>query len=453
MRILHIASGDFFSTYGGGQVYVKNVVDEMLRQHLDIVIVSMTGNHRGVLCKNYNNAPLYEIGSPTDLEKAILKAKPDVIHAHSLKDTACTIGLKLAIPVVVTSHHGGILCPAGTRLNCKDEICYTTVCHNACLPCVLRNIPAWKLWYRIVRGIPPKAYLKMGEWLSKRTFVPFLTPICSAARYIDTKQRQWQAIVNDCSIMIAPCHEIAEAMMLNGLDKEKIRVIPHGIPLPPARPDFPPVINGKVKFYYVGRICYVKGIHTLLEAFSSVNNAAIEMHLIGGAGNKHELRYMKKLQKKHSGDKRIIWHGKIAPESIFEATRKYHVSSSAAFLEAFGLNIAESLALGKPVLSTRSGGGEMQIRDGENGWIVPTNNPKALSEKIAYISNNSDILPQMSANCQAISLQVHCKCLCDTYREVQDIFTNHVPTQNRKREQCNLLSQTPQKETENANKK
>lgn len=26
MKLLQIASGDFFSTYGGGQVYVKNLV-------------------------------------------------------------------------------------------------------------------------------------------------------------------------------------------------------------------------------------------------------------------------------------------------------------------------------------------------------------------------------------------------------------------------------------------
>lgn len=28
MKLLQIASGNFFSTYGGGQVYVKNIVDK-----------------------------------------------------------------------------------------------------------------------------------------------------------------------------------------------------------------------------------------------------------------------------------------------------------------------------------------------------------------------------------------------------------------------------------------
>ena len=38
MKLLQIASGDFFSTYGGGQVYVKNIVDEMIRQNLDLTV-------------------------------------------------------------------------------------------------------------------------------------------------------------------------------------------------------------------------------------------------------------------------------------------------------------------------------------------------------------------------------------------------------------------------------
>ena len=42
MRVLHIASGDFFSTYGGGQVYVKNIVDTMIDMGIDLSVVSTT---------------------------------------------------------------------------------------------------------------------------------------------------------------------------------------------------------------------------------------------------------------------------------------------------------------------------------------------------------------------------------------------------------------------------
>lgn len=418
MRVLHVASGDFFSTYGGGQVYVKNVVDEMIRQQMDVSVVSMTGVHQDVVRKDYNGISLYEISSMNNLEAAVKAASPDVMHAHSLKDLACRIGQKAGIPVVVTSHHGGILCPAGTRLNCKNEICYAKVEHCNCLSCVLRNIRSGQYWYPFMRMFPTKLYIRLGKLLKELPFVPFITPIGAAAVNIKGKQDQWHTIASDSTMMIAPCNEIAKAMTNNGLSHTKVKVIPHGIPLPKERPAFPPVVDGKVRFFYVGRICPVKGIHILLEAFASVDNPNIELHLIGGAGNKQERRYMEKLKKLTERDRRIVWHGKIAPKAVFEATSGYHVAVSASLLEAYGLNIAEALALGKPVLTTRSGGGEMQIREGENGWLVPTNDPHALAEKVKFIVSNSDMLIKMSDHCRAISISDHCTALYNIYQEI-----------------------------------
>ena len=54
MKVLEVASGDFFSTYGGGQVYVKNIVDEMVRQGRDVAVVSFTGD-KGVEHKSYKS--------------------------------------------------------------------------------------------------------------------------------------------------------------------------------------------------------------------------------------------------------------------------------------------------------------------------------------------------------------------------------------------------------------
>lgn len=418
MKILHIASGDFFSTYGGGQVYVKNVVDCMIANNHEVAVVSSVGGRSEILKKSYKGIDLYEIGSPDMLEDAIICAKPDVIHAHSLKHLVCRIGRKIGVPVVVTAHHGGILCPAGTRINCKDEICHCKVSYRNCLPCVLRNTrTGLELWYPLMRFLQEKTYNRIGDGLCRLPFIPFITPIGTASTCIRNKNGAWNEIAEKCTLMIAPCREIAAAMTQNGLKSEKIRVIPHGIPLPKERPAFLPVVGGKVKFYYVGRICYVKGIHILLEAFSTINRPEIELHLIGGASNKHEARYMSNLKKQYCLDKRIVWHDKISPEAVYEATRNYHVSTSATFLETFGLNIAEALALGKPVLATRSGGGEMQIKDGVNGWLVQTNDVETLSNRIEYIADHSDILPQMSKNCHSISIQEHCKNLFKIYSQ------------------------------------
>ena len=57
MKLLQIASGDFFSTYGGGQVYVKNIVDEMIRQGLDVSVLSFVDKDIAVIKHDYRGIP------------------------------------------------------------------------------------------------------------------------------------------------------------------------------------------------------------------------------------------------------------------------------------------------------------------------------------------------------------------------------------------------------------
>lgn len=422
MRILQVASGDFFSTYGGGQVYVKNIADCMIDMGLDISIISFVGSD-DVQKKIYRDHRIVSTPSGisgSGLESIIRDINPDIIHIHSNEALVCKIGKKLCIPVIVTSHHGGILCPAGARMDCNDRICLRKIGHKNCLPCVLRNIrTGLYLWYPFVRHIPAAKYISLGKRLESLPFIPFVTPVGQAALQIDRMKGYWHDIAEDSTLVIAPSQRIADAMIENGLDEAKVRILPHGIPLPSSRPLQLRMTDGKIKFFYVGRICYVKGLHVLLEAFHKVCAAEIELHLIGGAGNKEEERYLSGLRKKYARDNRIFWHGKIDPSEVYDLTSGFHISiAPTVCMEIFGLNIAEALALGKPVLATRCGGAEMQIKEGVNGWLVPPNDPMALAEKINAIIKNPGVIENMSRNCEAISVEKHCDCLLEIYSNV-----------------------------------
>lgn len=420
MQILQVASGDFFSTYGGGQVYVKNIVDEFIRLQCDVVVISFVTKVNGVQIKNYKGIDLYEVavGDYDKLQELITRINPDVIHAHSSKALIVNIGKKLNIPVIVTSHHGGIVCPVGTLLNSKDEICSVPVCHKTCAECCVKNIRGGRFWWQFARLIPENAYVKLGSCLKKVQFIPFISPIGEVAVNILSKQREWRIICEGCTKMIAPSYAMKDAMVRNGMNEKKIVVIPHGIPFPKEKYAYPVIENGKVRFFYLGRICYVKGIHVLLEAFHLVNNSNIELHMIGGTGNKTEKWYLKSLQKKYKNDLRIIWHGKVSPDKVFDEIRNMHVSSSSSsYLEAFGLNISESLVMGKPVLATRCGGAEMQIEDGVNGWLVEPNNVLALQKKIEGILSDTSELPYMAGRKNIISIKTHCEELYRLYEE------------------------------------
>lgn len=416
LKILEVASGDFFSTYGGGQIYVKNIVDELSKQRKNISIVSFVDRPTGIEEKSYNGIPLYEIGHDISrLKSLIADIRPDIIHAHSHKALITSIGKAYDIPVIITAHHGGILCPAGALMDSRDNICNVQISHKNCLKCVLRNIKLGKIWYSLMRFIPEKSYIKLGKLIEKLPFILFITPVGKAALNIKKKLNEWDIINQGCSLMIAPCYKIKDVMERNGLPSSKIKVLPHGIPLPSKVPKFPNIKDGKIKFFSVCRICYVKGLHILLDAFHGLDAPNAELHLIGGTENKEEEQYSNQLQAKFAKDNRIIWHGKIPQEKIYEIISDFHVCvSSSICLEIFGLNIAEALAMGKPVLATMNGGAEMQISDGVNGWLVAPNKD-AIQRKMDFIVKHLIHYDSTLSASSVMSISEHCQNLMNIY--------------------------------------
>ena len=180
--------------------------------------------------------------------------------------------------------------------------------------------------------------------------------------------------------------------------------------------------NDKIRFFYVGRICRIKGLHILLEAFSGMEDAnRAELHIIGGAGNKAEQRYMDGLKRRYTLSN-IVWHGKVAPNEVFATIKDFDVMVHPTIcLEAFGLNIAEALAMNKPVLATRCGGAEMQIVDGENGWLVQPNETHALRAKMIEIIEKGITMDVSALYKDVIAIDEHVKDLMKVYEKEASI--------------------------------
>lgn len=421
MNILIISSGDFFSTYGGGQTYVKNIINTLNenKMHLKVQIISINKSTEVNFINKtmYRNFPVYTVALDSKLEifrNLLKKIKPDIVHAHGAEALFCSICHELNIPIIVTAHHGGILCPAGALLNHRDEICHQKVSHTNCLPCCLRSIRSGTYWYPFMRFIPSDIYQSLGRNLRKLPFIPFLTPIGAVACNIVEKKTEWQIICDTCTQMIAPSKAIAEEMKKNGMPEEKIVILPHGIPKPHTRPSFPDTNNG-IHFFYVGRICHLKGIHVMLQAFDGITDSTIHLHLIGAADNKSEQRYRDALTKKYSHNSHIIWHGKIKSSELPAFIAPFHVLIHPAIcLEVFGLDMAEALALGKYVLATRCGGEEMQIVEEKNGWLTLPNSSENLRTKMNHIIEN---FPTQSPDDNVISIGDHVSTLLKLYRK------------------------------------
>jgi len=394
IKVLIVSSSSFYSTYGGGQVYVKNIVDEMIRQQLNIVIATpgakteQADSYKGVDVFTFTD----EISSDNleQLKSLIATIKPNIVHAHGYKASFAKACKELGIPCIVTAHHGGILCPAGALLNHKDKICTIKANANDCLPCVLKSVRKGSYSWPIMKLFSEKHQLAIGRFLKKINFLYYITPVGTAALSIHNKNKEWQSIYESSILLIAPSKAIAASMILNGAPHKKIQIVPHGIPLPQHKAIKPLAkenteSNLPLKFFFVGRICHVKGVHIMIEAFNQIDSDA-ELHIIGGTGNKHEVRYANALQQKYKDNKKIIWHGKIPADQVNQIIEHFDIMiHPAIFLEVFGLTISEALAMGKPVIATRCGGAEMQIQEGENGILVAPNDIQSLKSGLLAI--------------------------------------------------------------------
>ena len=151
-----------------------------------------------------------------------------------------------------------------------------------------------------------------------------------------------------------------------------------------------------------------------MKAFSSIESPNIELHLIGGTGNKSEQRYQNRLKRKFCKDTRIIWHGKLSHEKTIELIKDYHcLIHPTICLEVFGLDIAEAMQQKKYVIATKCGGAEMQIKNDKDGLLVKPNDVNSMIFAITnYIEN------PISSDNTVYSIADHVDELIDLYKRM-----------------------------------
>ena len=208
-----LASGDYFSTYGGGQVYVTNMVRGLRRKGYEVTVVSIVAvpesQENTVNVSEVEGIAVWqlsvsekreEIGKPFELQSAVLDSlksvllniNPALVHAHGWKSTAATVCKELGIPCIVTAHHGGIVCPNGMLMNRSDSICSVSASMHHCLPCVLHFLPSGNFWSPLVKRLPEKLSMKMAAFLIGRQNIPYISqsfqsPLSIVSKLIDVK--------------------------------------------------------------------------------------------------------------------------------------------------------------------------------------------------------------------------------------------------------------------------
>jgi glycosyltransferase involved in cell wall biosynthesis len=367
MRLLIIASGDFHREFGGGQVYVRNLVEALVAAGHNVKVTN----------------------GLDDIERE----KPDVVHAHGLKEAAARAARRAGVPCVVTIHHGGLVCPQGALLDWQDRICQRPVEQKLCTRCCLGG----RWWGYVSPGT--------GELLEHLPDIPFITPPMKTPLMVIRKREEIANLARDVTMFVAPSVAAQDALLRNGVPRERAAVVPHGI-----KPLTPGPLAPNLRFAYVGRICHEKGFHVLVEAFRRFRGDA-ELHVFGEAHSKWDKRYLRRVKL----PPRVVLHGHLGGDALASAWAACAVTVVPSIcLEVFGLTVQESFSLGRPVIATDCGGPPEQIRNTVDGFVVPPNDPAAFAAAMQRFADGARLnipRPRTMTEHVADLQQVYTRCV------------------------------------------
>ena len=210
----------------------------------------------------------------------------------------------------------------------------------------------------------------------------------------------------DVNGFIAPCRYYAEFMgnYLN-VSETKIDVVPLGLNLEghgaierPIEPDSVFVIG------YLARICPVKGLHLLVQAFyrltQKIGTDRIRLKVAGylGAGDKQYLDGILKQINAWGLTDVFSYQGEVNRSQKIDFLNSIHVLSvPTSYPEPKGLFVLEALANGVPVVVPRHGGFPELVGGTGGGLLVNPNQPMAIAEGILELLNNPTHRIQLGA--------------------------------------------------------
>ena len=202
-------------------------------------------------------------------------------------------------------------------------------------------------------------------------------------------------------IIAATLAERTQLQYLYKANKRKISIIPPGvdtchfypIPMDEAR-EYIGADPDKKLVLYVGRVEPLKGLDTLIRAISWHRNfqpGQVTLAVIGGdpdASPKDMSAEMARIQKlcdELCMGRMVVFLGKRAQDTLPYYYSAADVLVMPSHYESFGMVALEAMACGTPVIASQVGGLAFLVQDGETGYHVPDQDPKALWEKLMIL--------------------------------------------------------------------
>lgn len=172
--------------------------------------------------------------------------------------------------------------------------------------------------------------------------------------------------------------------------------------------------DSTLKILSIGRSHWLKGYHYALDACVLLKEKNVDFqYTIIGIDNEEELIFQRNQLNLIS---EVIFQKSLPFPKVMEQIQEADILLLPSLEEGIANVVLEAMALGTLVISTNCGGMQEVVNDGENGFIVPVRNAKAISETLLKASKLSSLeYNEMTKKARVVIEQQHSneKMICD----------------------------------------
>jgi len=188
---------------------------------------------------------------------------------------------------------------------------------------------------------------------------------------------------------------LKETMIKMGKNSQKIKIIYHGVDTKEFNPSQKDEkIRDELKIFNSPMVISTRGLEPIYDVESLVRAVPLVLKLVPDAkfiiaNNGSQEAHLKEMAKSLDIWNNIRFVGLIQHDELpkYFASSDVYVSTSLSDGGAV-VSTLEAMACGLTSVVTNSGDHRKWIRNGENGFVVPTKNPEVLAEKIIYLLKN-----------------------------------------------------------------
>ena len=162
-----------------------------------------------------------------------------------------------------------------------------------------------------------------------------------------------------------------------------------------------PVAAGKKNVILsIGRLTFQKGHAAGLMAMKKLKEAGLPFHwVIMGDGNKYEEIVFKTRQLGLQNEVKLVGSG--SREEVKHLMEESSVFFLPSVYEGIANVVLEAMSLELPVVSSRCGGMEEVITDGQDGLLADVYDPGEMAEQLMRLLTDEELYKRIAGNCRA----------------------------------------------------